>query len=429
MLKIISILLTAAAGLTFLHGQNIPGSKYAGLLDKRPVKIPAKRPARTGEMRGIWVATIFNMDYQRPKNVEEFKKFFSNMCVNLKNHGFNAIFFQVRPANDAFYKSKLNPWSQFLSGREGVPLPGAKNFDPLAFMIAEAGKHNLEFHAWLNPYRVTGSTKLSKQKYLNTLSAGNFARQHPELVLESPLPKGMRRLVLNPGEKKARDFIIASVMEIVQNYNIASIHFDDYFYPDNAPASVDAATYRRSNPRKLPLAEWRRNNVTMLMKDIHDQITAHNRRTGRRVRFGISPFGIWRNRKNSPNGSLTDGLESYSAHYADTRLWVRQNMIDYIVPQIYWQFGHNSAAYAAVADWWNDTVKNSRVDLYIGQAAYKLGDPGWNINELYYQMLYNRNLPNVRGSIIFSYRSMAAPANRTMQQGGRDMLKSLWKKR
>ena len=426
MLKLISALTALTAGLFHLPAANIPASRYAGKLDPTPVKMPRKYPAPANEMRGVWVATIFNLDYPRPKNVQDYKKFFSNMCRNLANHNFNAIFFQVRPSNDAFYPSQYNPWSRFLSGTEGVPLAGDRNFDPLAFMIAEAHKHGLQFHAWLNPYRVTGSTNLSKHRYLNTLAPQNFARRNPGLVLEKPLSNGQRALVLNPGEPAVRNFVAATVMEIVRKYNVDSIHFDDYFYPDDLPAESDRATFRKHNRQKLPQDAWRRNNVTELISSINNQIKRYNRQSRRRVRFGVSPFGIWRNRKNNPSGSLTAGRESYNTQYADTRLWVKRQLIDYIVPQIYWSFNHDTAPYAALTDWWCQTVNGTGVDLYIGHATYQLGKGKWREKELFYQLLYNRSRGNVKGSIIFSYRNLAAPENKVMERGGRQMLRSFW---
>ena len=426
MIKFFSTLFTLFAALLSLPAQYIPNSRYAGKLDPTPVKMPRKRPAPVKEMRGVWVATVFNLDYQRPRNVNEFKTFYRNMCQRLAEHKFNAIFFQVRPANDAFYNSKLNPWSKFLSGQEGIPLSGDRNFDPMAFMISEAHRNGLEFHAWLNPYRVIGATKLSKHQYLKTLAPNNFARKYPHLVLDVIRKDKQHTLILNPGEKQVRNFVTATVMEIISKYDVDSIHFDDYFYPDNAPAKVDRATFLKNNPRKLSQADWRRNNVTTLINNIHFQIQQFNRRRKRNVRFGVSPFGIWQNNNKSLLGSQTRGAESYNWHYADTRLWVKKNMIDYIVPQIYWNFSHDSAPYAALTDWWCKTVEGTRVDLYIGQAAYQLGQKNWDRKQLYYQMLYNRSKPQIKGSIIFSYRNLAMPENQTMKQGGRQMLKHFW---
>ncbi len=427
MIKLFSTLFTLFAAFFSLAAQYIPNSRYGGKLDPSPVKMPQNRPAPLREMRGVWVATIFNLDYPRPKNVDEFKRFYRNMCRRLAEHKFNAVFFQVRPANDAFYPSRLNVWSRFLSGTEGMALAGGKNFDPLQFMISEAHRHGLQFHAWLNPYRVIGATKLSKSQYLKTLAPGNFARKYPHLVMDIVRKDKQHTLVLNPGERQVRNFITATVMEIVSKYNVDSIHFDDYFYPDNAPLKADYATFVKNNPRKLSQADWRRNNVTTLIWNIHNQIKSFNIRHKRNVRFGVSPFGIWRNNKTTVLGSLTRGAESYHWQYADTRLWVKNNMIDYIVPQIYWHFNHDAAPYAALTDWWCKTVRNTQVDLYIGQAAYQLGQKQWDRNQLWYQLRYNRSKPEIKGSVIFSYRNLAAPDNRIMEQGGRQMLKKFWK--
>lgn len=410
-----------------LPAQYIPNSRYGGKLDSTPVKMPRNYPPPVNEMRGVWVATIFNLDYPLFANEKEFKSYYSKMCSRLAEHKFNAIFFQVRPASDAFYKSALNPWSRFLSGKEGVPLRGSRNFDPLDFMIREAHRHGLQFHAWLNPYRVIGSTKMAKFQYLKTLAPGNFARRYPHLVMEVKRKDNTRTLVLNPGEKQVRDFVVATVMEIVKKYPVDSIHFDDYFYPDDAPANADRATFLKYNPRRETLDNWRRSNVTSLVRSVHSAIKSYNLRTGKKVSFGVSPFGIWRNNKHTPLGSLSRGKESYTGQYADTRYWVKQQMIDYIVPQLYWHFNHDVAPYAALTDWWCKVVRGTRVKLYIGQAAYQLGSRNWSVNELYYQLRYNRSKPEIKGSIIFSYRNLASPDNRIMEKGARNMLKQFWR--
>ncbi len=406
---------------------DIPNARYAGKFDASPVRLPAAAAAPAREMRGVWVATVNNLDFPQTADAESFRKEARALCRKLAAAKFNALFFQVRTHNDAFYASELNPWSRFLTGREGVAPTGEKGFDPLKFLIAEAHRNGLELHAWLNPYRVTAATKLSKSAYLATLAANNFARRHPELVLET-VSGGQRKLVLNPGEPRVREFVTATVMELVRKYDLDGIHFDDYFYPDRAPAAADAAAYRQYNPRRLELADWRRANVNELIFRIHNVLLQHNRSTGRQVRFGISPFGIWRNRKSTPEGSLTGGNESYAVQYADTRLWVKRRWIDYIAPQLYWPFNHDVAAYAALVDWWAETVRGTGVELYIGMAPYRLGTPGWGLNELYYQLRYNRAQPNVAGVILFSYRSLNTPANNTMKRGGREMLESFWKK-
>lgn len=402
------------------------GGRYAGRFDSSPVRLPSAYREAGKEMRGIWVATVNNTDFPTCATWEEFRRHWRQLTAQLAQDKFNAVFFQVRPTNDAFYPSKLNPWSRFLAGAEGRAPEG--DFDPLAFMIQEAHRNGLEFHAWLNPYRVIGTTNLSCNAYLNTLAPDNFARKNPNLVLDAVID-GKRRLVLNPGEPQVRGFVAATVMELVRNYPLDGIHFDDYFYPDNTPEEADRATFRKYNAQHMSLGDWRRNNVNLLVQDVHRQIAAWNRQNGRSVRFGISPFGIWRNRKSSPAGSLTGGSESYEAHCADSLRWIQAGWIDYIVPQIYWDFNQDVAAYAALCDWWSKAVRGTGVDLYIGLAPYRLGQRGWDAEELCRQLLYNQKNPEIKGSIFFSRRSLYNPENPIMRRGGIDCLRRLWTRR
>ena len=403
----------------------LPGVRYAGKLDTGPVRLPRKYRQKSPELRGVWVATIRNLDFPLCGSQAEFQQRVRTLMRSLAEANFNAVFFQVRPSCDAFYPSRLNPWSRYLTGKEGRP-PG-NGFDPLQFLIDEAHRNKLEFHAWLNPYRVTGATDLSKKAVLAALAPENFARKHPELVMET-MAGQFRKLTLDPGEPAVRDFITATVLELMNNYALDGIHFDDYFYPEGMPERADRSTWLRRNPEKLPLDDWRRGNVDQLVRSLHEKIAAFNRASGRKVRFGISPAGVWRNRKSDPAGSLTAAHESYALQYADTRRWVKSGWLDYIAPQLYWHFNHDSAAYAALCDWWCDTVRGTRTDLYIGHGVYRLGEKEWNRDELYHQLLYNQKHPEIKGSILFSWRSLAEPANAVMKTGGSEMLRTLWTK-
>lgn len=408
-----------------LHGGDtiLPGVRYAGRFDAGPVHLPRKYRQKSPELRGVWVATIHNLDFPLCETQAIFQQRVQALMRSLAAAHFNAVFFQVRPSCDAFYPSRLNPWSRYLTGREGRP-PG-NDFDPLRFLIDEAHRNKLEFHAWLNPYRVTGATELSKKAALAALAPGNFARKHPELVMET-MAGSMRKLTLNPGEPAVRDFITATVLELLNNYALDGIHFDDYFYPDGMPEWADRSTYLRRNPKKLPLDDWRRGNVDLLIRSLHEKIAAFNRASGRKIRFGVSPAGVWRNRKSDPAGSPTAAHESYALQYADTRRWVKSGWLDYIAPQLYWHFNHDSAAYGALCDWWCDTVRGTRTDLYIGHALYRLGEKEWGRDELYHQLLYNHKHSEIKGSILFSWRSFAEPANPVMRAGGAEMLRNLW---
>lgn len=409
--------------------------RYAGELSSANVMIPASYKKKTNEFRGIWVATVENIDLPKHQSAADFKKKFISILDNVKRAGFTAVIFQVCPTHDAFYPSKYAPYSKFLAGKEGT---GFSGFDPLEFMVAETHKRGMEFHAWLNPYRVTGGTTMSKQEYLNTLSPRSFAVKNPHLLLTVP-SDGKNLIILNPGEPECMQYILNIVDEIIKNYDVDAIHMDDYFYPYDDIGTLDMATYKKYAKQGMTLAGWRRNNVDTLVNNIGIRIRTHNRTNRKNVRFGISPFGIWAN-KTTPEsikskrdshaaGSLTKGSQSYFTQYADTRRWVKEGWIDYIAPQLYWSFNHNVAAYAALVDWWVETVRGTRVDLYIGHAPSRLGvNPDWkNANELVNQLKYNCLHPEVKGSIFFSYIRMFEPGNPTQKEGSRRVIEDTWK--
>ena len=399
--------------------------RYAGKYSSAPVVLPPYRP-RAREFRGVWVATVENLDFPVHRTAAEFKRDYIRLVDNIARAHFNAVIFQIRPACDAFYPSRINSWSQNLAGADGV---GIKGFDPLRFMVDEAHRRGLEFHAWFNPYRVSGNTPLGKQAYLKTLSPKNFARRNPQLVLCVPQPGGGNLLILNPGEPAVMRHIVDTVREVVTNYPVDAVHFDDYFYPYSGFTDQDAAAYRRRGG-KMSVDDWRRANVTTVIAAIRNGLNEYNRNSKRKVRFGISPFGIWGNRSSLRGGSLTGGLQSYFVQHADTRLWVKKGYIDYIVPQLYWPFSHDTAAYAALADWWSDTVRGTRTRLFIGHAVSRLGaSRQWSAPELANQLRYNCRRPEISGSVFFSYRHVFHPANRIQRSGVGYVLKNYWKRR
>ena len=378
-----------------------PGGKplrYAGKFNSSKIFIRDTAP-RKNEFRGIWVAVVENIDFPTSKSVKEFQANFCKVADNAKAAGFTAIIFQVRSHCDAFYPSALAPWSRWLTGSEGR---GLGKFDPLMFMINETHKRGMEFHAWFNPYRVTNNTKLSKKSYLATLTPNNFARKNPECVLVKKNPNG-NQLFLDPGRPEVITHICYVVQEVVMRYPVDAIHFDDYFYPYEKLGNEDRMTFQKYNPKKMSLENWRRYNTELLIYNVKVTIGKVNKAQKRHVQFGVSPFGIWANRATTKYGSLTGGKESYTTLFADTRKWVKNGYVDYIVPQIYWHFGHEVAAYAALTDWWCQTVKGTNTRLYIGMGAYNGGK--WQRNELIDQMRYNRMKPEVSGAAFFSYRS------------------------
>lgn len=433
---VLLLLVLAAAG-TFADGTEAVrggktgealnyGGKPAGGPDKIPENgqpernQPESRQPELRKVRGVWIATIGNIDFHKHKDRSSFEQEFMEAVNNLAENNFNTLIFQVRPNSDAFYKSELNPWSRYLSGQEGEGIP---DFDPLKFMVETAHRHGLEFHAWLNPYRVSASTTLCKKAYLKTLAPENFARKHPELVLEIPLAGGSRQLILNPGEPEVIKFIIDTVREIVADYAVDAIHFDDYFYPYAGIGKLDEASWEKNNPENLAIDDWRRENVNRMVREIHALLQS----SGRKVKFGISPFGIWANRKDHPDGSPSKGAQSYCEQFADSRRWIKEGWIDYIVPQLYWEFAHEAAPYAAMLDWWVSQVENTSVELYTGQPVYRLGSSmAWkNQNELADQLRYNARYETVRGTVLFSYSCVFFPKNRYMQQGVKELFKEL----
>ena len=398
--------------------------RYSALQnDTRRVMIPVRYLVKPGELRGVWVATVTNLDFPKTNSTIHFQRTYTDLMIKLKKAGFNAVFFQIRPSCDAFYNSAVNPTSRFLCGREGFGFP---QFDLLGFMIREAHRQGLQFHAWLNPYRVAGFTSLPKWQYLKTLSPQNFARRNPDAVLAVPVKNG-RTLLLDPGRPEVRSHLLATVREIIMRYYPDSIHFDDYFYPYDYTGNADVPTYRKYNrdPR-LTLENWRRENVSLMVREISALIRENNRLQKKNIRFGISPFGIWRNRASSAFGSPTRGNEAYSSNFSDARRWIKNNWIDYVVPQLYWKFSHPKAPYAGLADWWADTVAGTRVKLYIGHGAHLAfitSDP----DELKNQLLFNSRRPRISGSVFYSSSRIIAPDSQVRRRAVEAVVRDCWR--
>ena len=397
--------------------------RYSALQnDTRRVMIPVWYRVKPGEMRGVWIATVSNLDFPKSVTPAQFQRTYTDLMFKLKRAGFNAVFFQIRPSCDAFYNSAIHPTSRFLCGREGYGFP---KFDLLGFMIGEAHRHGLQFHAWLNPYRVAGFTNLPKWQYLKTLSPRNFARMNPDTVLAVPVRGGLT-LLLDPGRPEVRSHLLATVREIIQKYTPDSIHFDDYFYPYDYSGNADVPTYRKYNrDLRVSIENWRRQNVSQMVWEVSALIRENNRRLKKNIRFGISPFGIWRNRASSAFGSPTLGNEAYSSNYSDARLWIKNNWIDYVVPQLYWKFSHPKAPYAGLADWWADTVAGTRVKLYIGHGvhlAFMASDPA----ELKNQLLFNSRRPRISGSVFYSGSRIFNPDTPTRRRAVEAVVRDCW---
>lgn len=345
------------------------------------------------QLRAAWVATVSNIDWpSRPGlSVQKQKQEFTHILDEDKAMGMNAAVVQVKPTADAFWPSKYAPWSKYLTGVQGKD-PG---YDPLAFMVKEAHKRNLEFHAWFNPYRVANDTT-----DIDDLAPNHPAREHPDWVVAYG-----GQLYYNPGIPEVRKFIIDSIVEAVKNYDIDAVHLDDYFYPYPVSGKEfdDEATYQKYGAAEFPdKGDWRRHNVNLFVKELSERI----KDIKSYVKFGISPFGIWRNQSTDPAGSDTAGLQSYDAIYADSKAWVENGWLDYITPQIYWNLGYQPAAYEKLVDWWTNLAKGKPTQLYIGQAVYKIGNnpvADWsNPDEMPNQLKYNMAFDEIKGSMFFS---------------------------
>ena len=337
------------------------------------------------EMRAAWVSSVYNLDWPKTKNnASNQKKELTQLMDKLKSCGINTIIFQIRPESDALYKSSINPWSKYLTGTQGKN-PG---YDPLAFAVQEAHKRGMEIHAWLNPYRVTSSGT-----DLNSLVSSHPARKNPSWVI-----KYNNKMYYDPGNPEVVNYLVKTVKEVVDNYKVDGVHFDDYFYPSSK--FPDDASYKKYGKGQNK-DNWRRENVNTLLRKVKAVV---NTRSG--CEFGVSPFGIWRNKSSCPDGSETSGMQSYSNMYADSRTWIRKGYVDYIVPQIYWPIGLKVADYSKLVKWWANEVKGRDVDLYIGQGIYKQGQSsygGQNIaKEIKKQINLNRQYSTIKGSMYFS---------------------------
>lgn len=350
------------------------------------------------EFRGVWVATVVNIDWPSKKGLatETQKKEFIDLLEIHRKNGMNAIIMQVRPTGDAFFPSKYEPWSEYLTGKQGLaPSP---YYDPLEFMVNETHLRGMEFHAWINPYRAIFNTATS------SIAANHITNKHPEWFLTYGDKK-----YFNPGLPEVWNYTNQVVEDLVKRYDIDAIHMDDYFYPYRIAGKEfpDQATYL-NNKRGLNKEDWRRSNCDTIVKQLQSTIRKSNPST----QFGISPFGVWRNKSTDPRGSNTKGGQTnYDDLYADILLWLEKGWIDYVAPQLYWEQGHALADYNELIEWWN---KNSfGKNLYIGHGIYRAGSNlAWkNPNEIPNQIKKLRSLKNTNGSAFYSSVSFKSTLN------------------
>ncbi|MGI9533054.1 glycoside hydrolase family 10 protein [Lutimonas sp.] len=352
------------------------------------------------EFRGVWVATVGNIDWPSAKDLstQEQQKEIINLLDLFKGMNFNAVVFQIRPSADAFYKSQYEPWSYYLSGTNNkAPSP---YYDPLAFIISETHKRGMEFHAWLNPYRAL-------------VNISEYRSNPFPLTYEKPewfINYGKNKY-FDPGLPEVRTYTNKVVADIVLNYDIDAIHFDDYFYPYkiNGEKFEDERSFKRHGGAFYPdkKDDWRRENVNIIIAELHHTIKSLKPW----VQFGISPFGVWRNTKDDQRGSNTEaGQTNYDDLYADIMLWMKNGWLDYVLPQAYWRIGHDKVDYKTIVEWWADNSFGTK--LYIGHAMYRLAvkseDQAWNMaqpTEIESQLIFNKRISQVKGSVFFSAQS------------------------
>lgn len=337
------------------------------------------------EFRGAWIQCVNGQFLGM--STQTMQQTLTYQLDELKKDGVNAIIFQVRPECDALYQSSMEPWSRFLTGAQGKsPSP---YWDPLAWMVEQCHKRGMELHAWINPYRA--KTKTTKE-----LASSHVAIRHPEWVFSYD-----GQFILNPGIPECRDYICNVVADIVRRYDVDGLHMDDYFYPyPVAGQSIDdGRQFRAYNNGIKDIGDWRRYNVNVFIKQMHETIKS----VKPWVKFGVAPFGIYRNKKSSPIGSNTNGLQNYDDLYADVLLWVNNGWVDYNVPQLYWEIGHKAADYETLIRWWN--VHAGKRHLYIGEDIERttkkadLKNP--NINQMPAKYRLHSEMNNVKGTVLW----------------------------
>ncbi|MEU6472899.1 family 10 glycosylhydrolase [Streptomyces massasporeus] len=354
--------------------------------------------AADSEMRGVWIASVANRDWPSKSGLtasQQRAELLTHLDTAADNR-LNTVFFQVRPTADAMWPSPYEPWSQYLTGTQGKD-PG---WDPLGTAVEEAHARGLQLHAWFNPYRIAVHADPSR------LAASHPARENPHWVVTYG-----GKLFYNPGLPEVRAFVEDAMLDAVAKYPVDGVHFDDYFYPYPVAGQTfdDDAAYDEHGGGFPDRAAWRRNNTDLLVRETADRVKEV--RPG--ARFGISPFGVWRNAGTDPLGSDTKaGVETYDDLHADTRKWVREGWIDYIVPQLYWNIGFAAADYAKLVPWWAEVARGSSTRLYVGEALYKAGDPAqpaaWQqTGELSRHLTLAGEHAPVRGHVYFAAKDVA----------------------
>ncbi len=356
------------------------------------------------EVRGIYIASVLNINYPSKQGIsaEELRSELDDIIATCLDANLNTIYFQVRPASDALYASKIFPVSKYLTGTQGSPLPDG--FDPLAYLVDEAHENGLFVHAWVNPLRVTVGSASAPEHDVTALAEGHPARQNPEYVIAY----ADGRLYYDCGLPEVRALIASGVTELTKNYAIDGIIFDDYFYPyptygsDGKLAAFDDAASFKQYGDGMTLADWRRDNVNRMIEDCYNAI----KEVDPECLFGVAPFGIWQNDDGTNGGSETSGLEAYESIYCDPIAWAQGGYVDYLAPQIYWRFSTSVARYDVLVRWWNTMLDGTDVDLLISHGIYNYETWEDPENELRNQIVFARSELQYRGSILYGYAAL-----------------------
>ena len=411
---------------------------YTGTSTK--VMLPDTYEQQDTYFRGIWVtpkdgSCIGNIKVGSGKTLEqeinEYKAEVIQIFDVMDYYHLNALIFHIRIDNDALYPSTMNPWSDWFT-TYGVN-PG---WDPLAWVIDECHKRGYEFHAWMNPYRIKAASDKTVAELATMIRS--YTPNNIGADASNILPEKDGGAILNPGIPAVRKFIVDTCMEVIRNYDVDAIHFDDYFYSDMGAAGAltgsnsiltepDQATYLKYKSENydansgVDKANWRREQVDLFIEDLHNMMKMYNESTGRHVQLGISPSGVWRSGDGKvtydvDGNAITSGsntrttFEHYGSYlFSDTLKWINEEWIDYILPQMYWGFTHTTAAFADLCDWWAKVVKNKDVILYSGMGIYMAETPGTNYSwgkdykEAYNQILYSTRLKAVQGTVFYNY--------------------------
>jgi uncharacterized lipoprotein YddW (UPF0748 family) len=346
------------------------------------------------EFRAVWIATVSNIDWPSRPGLKAWEQQGELIAILNKAAALNmnAVVLQVRPATDALYESKLEPWSEYLSGQMGRP--PEPYYDPLAFAVEEAHKRGLEIHAWFNPYR---------SRHPSAKSA--LSRDHLENTRPSLVRRYGKHLWLDPGDTAVRRHSLRVITDVVRRYDIDGVHLDDYFYPykerDSANAIIDfpdSVTYAAyvASGGKLERNDWRRSNVDELIKELYASIKS----TKKWVKFGISPFGVWR--PGYPES--IKGFDAYSELYADSRKWINEGWVDYWTPQLYWPIERQDVSYPVLLRWWVSENTKGR-NVWPGNFTSRVGSTGaqsWKIQEILDQISLTRLEAGASGNVHFS---------------------------